>query len=289
MRSKLFVPCSRPEFFARALAGDADAISFDLEDSVPHDGKDQARARLVEFLASDSMRAGPDKRIIVRVNALASAHFAADIAAIAAPGVDFINVPKAERADHVRAAASAIDTAGKRNGRTEPLSLLVNIETPQALARAAEIARAHATVAGLQIGLNDLFEPLGIDRAQISHVHAALWTVRLASAQAGCFAYDSAYADLADEEGFRREAELARSMGFIGKSCIHPRQVGIANAVFERPGAELAAARRIVAAAQRAAAEGKGAFLLDGRMIDQPAITQARAMLANSVDVEREQ
>ncbi|MES2056389.1 MAG: CoA ester lyase [Pseudomonadota bacterium] len=289
MRSKLFVPCSRPEFFARALAGDADAISFDLEDSVPHDGKDQARARLVEFLASDSMRAGPDKRIIVRVNALASAHFAADIAAIAALGVDFINVPKAERADDVRAAASAIDTAGKRNGRTEPLSLLVNIETPQALARAAEIARAHATVAGLQIGLNDLFEPLGIDRAEISHVHAALWTVRLASAQAGCFAYDSAYADLADEEGFRREAELARSMGFIGKSCIHPRQVGIANAVFERPGAELAAARRIVAAAQRAAAEGKGAFLLDGRMIDQPAITQARAMLANSVDVEREQ
>lgn len=172
MRSKLFVPCSRPEFFAKALAGDADAISFDLEDSVPEGGKVQARARLIEFLASDHARQSESgKRIIVRVNALASPHFADDIAAIAVAGVDFINLPKAERASDVQAAAAAIDTAGCSSGRTEPTGLLVNIETPRALAHAAEIACAHPIVAGLQAGLNDLFEPLEIDRTDLRHIH----------------------------------------------------------------------------------------------------------------------
>jgi len=284
MRSKLFVPCTRPEFFAKALAGDADAISFDLEDSVPEDAKAQARAQLRDFLSSDAAReSGPDKRVIVRVNAFDTAHFMDDLAAISGLRVDLLNLPKAERAEDVRAAAAAIEAATPRDASARPMGLLLNIETPRALACAAEIARAHPTVAGLQVGLNDLFEPLDIDRADLSHVHAALWTIRLASAQAGCFAYDGAYADLADEDGFRREAELSRSLGFLGKSCIHPKQVAIANAVFDRGGVELASARRIVEAARNAAAAGKGAFLLDGRMIDRPAIAHAEAVLAKWV------
>ncbi|MBW8812531.1 MAG: CoA ester lyase [Caulobacterales bacterium] len=281
MRSKLFVPATRPEFFAKALAGEADAISFDLEDSVPEDAKAQARANLRRFLGSDAANgARSDKRIIVRVNALATPHFAADLAALAGLPVDLLNLPKADGAQDVQTAAARAATLG--DGSAPPIGLLPNIETAQALARAAEIAGAHPTVAGLQVGLNDLFEPLGIDRGNLSHVHAALWAVRLASAQAGGFAYDGAYADLADEDGFRREAELSRSLGFLGKSCIHPRQVAIANAVFDRSAGELARARRIVAAAREAAAAGRGAFLLEGRMIDRPAIAQAEAVLARS-------
>jgi citrate lyase subunit beta / citryl-CoA lyase len=212
MRSKLFVPCTRPEFFEKALAGDADAISFDLEDSVPEDAKSQARTQLRAFLDSDAGRqGGARKQIIVRVNAFGTAHFADDVAAISGLGINLLNLPKAEDVEGVRAAAAAIEA--HRGASAPPLGLLLNIETPCALACAAELAGAHPRVAGLQVGLNDLFEPLGIDRGALWHVHAALWTIRLAGARAGRFAYDGAYADLADEDGFRREAELSRSLG----------------------------------------------------------------------------
>ncbi|MCW6531946.1 CoA ester lyase [Sphingomonas sp. MMSM20] len=271
MRSKLFVPCSRPEFFAKAIDGAADALSFDLEDSVPPAEKPAARARLAAFLRSDQAMASA-KRLIVRVNALDTPFFADDLAVLAGLRVDLINLPKADTPDIVHAAATQIDALRLAAG------LLVTIETAAALADAAAVAAAHPRVAGLQVGLNDLFAPLGIDRNDPRHVHAALWPIRLAAGRAGCFAYDGAWPDLTDDPGFRAEAELARSLGYIGKSCIHPRQIAIANAVFDR-GAELDRARRLVAAATAAEAQGKGAFVFDGTMVDAPAISAARAIL----------
>lgn len=274
MRSKLFVPAARPDFFAKALAGEADALSFDLEDAVPADGKAAARERLAEFLGSDA-RAASSKTIIVRVNAPDSPHFTADIAAIAGIGIDLVNLPKIEDAAALSVAADAVLAAT----RGTPLRLLVNIETPRALAAAASIAAAHPLVAGLQVGLNDLFAMLDADRGHIEHVHAVLWAVRLAAGEAGVFAYDGAWPDVDDPTGFEGEATLARSMGYLGKSCIHPRQIAPANAIFDRDG-DLAAARLLLADAAIAARDGHGAFVLDGRMIDAPAIRHARALLA---------
>lgn len=272
IRSKLFVPCSRPPLFAKALAGEADAISFDLEDAVPDDGKDAARQALAEILASDLLRAS-GKTIIVRVNAADTPHFAADAAALAGAPIDLVNLPKIDDAAAVLHAVDALEA----HGVTAPL--LLNIESATGLAQAAAIARAHPRVAGLQVGLNDLFASMGIDRADPRHVHAALWSVRLASGAAGCLALDGAWPDLTDDEGFRAEAALARSLGYAGKSCIHPRQVLVANAVFD-DGDRLTEARRLLAAADIAAREGRGAFTLDGRMVDRPMIDQARALLA---------
>ncbi len=270
MRSKLFVPCSRPELFAKALASAADALSFDLEDAVPESGKAEARNALADLLRSDAIRHSP-KTLIVRVNGLGTAHFAADVAALAGCRVDLVNLPKAERASDVHDAVSALPAAMTAD-------LLVNIETALGLSNAVEIAGSHPRVAGLQVGLNDLFAALQIDRGDERHGHAALWSIRVASGAAGRFAYDGAWPDLRDEDGFRREAELARSLGYRGKSCIHPRQVPIANAVFDTDSARIAA-RRLLAAAAAAEAEGRGAFTLDGKMIDRPAIEQARALL----------
>ncbi|TRW16815.1 HpcH/HpaI aldolase/citrate lyase family protein [Glacieibacterium frigidum] len=268
MRSKLFVPAARPEFFTKALAGDADALSFDLEDSVPAGAKAAARARLAELLASDAVR-GSAKTIIVRVNGLDTPDFAEDVAALRGARVDLINLPKCEDAAVIQAAAEAV-------GDTR---LLPTLETPRALARAAEIA-AHPAVAGLQVGLNDLFATLGIDRRNVAHVHAALWTIRMAAGEGGCVAIDGAWPNIDDADGFRAEAELARSMGYVGKSCVHPSQVALANAVFGNDAATLDRARRIIAAGDSAAATGRGAFTLDGEMIDRPAIEQARTLLA---------
>jgi citrate lyase subunit beta/citryl-CoA lyase len=281
MRSKLFVPGARPELFAKALAGEADALSFDLEDAVAEDRKAEARTAVADFVAGDAVIQAA-KLIIVRTNAADSPHFAPDLAAVVRPGVTLLNLPKVESPQALLAAVAAIEAAERANGVTHPIGLLVNIETPRALAHAAQIAAAHPRVAGLQLGLGDLFEPHGIDRADPHNVHAAMFALRMAAAQAGVFAMDGAFAALDDDAGYREEAHMARRLGFIGKSCIHPRQVALANAAFAASEAELAQARRIVEAAQTAQAQSRGAFVVDGRMIDLPFLKRAQALLATT-------
>jgi citrate lyase subunit beta/citryl-CoA lyase len=279
MRSKLFVPGTRPELFAKALAGEADAISFDLEDAVPEPGKAAAREHVAAFLRSEAARASR-KLLIVRVNAADTPYFAADIEAFAGAGLDLINLPKVESPESVRSAVALI-AAAERAARAETATpLLLTIETPRGLRDAAAIAAADRRVAGLQLGLADLFEPYGIARDDVPNVHAAMFALRIAAAEAGVFAYDAAFADAADPQGYAAEAAMARRLGFLGKTCIHPRQVALANAAFQPDEAEVAQARRILAAAQSAAGRGSGAFVVDGRMIDRPFLKRAEAVVA---------
>ncbi|HEY4146876.1 CoA ester lyase [Pinirhizobacter sp.] len=279
MRSKLFVPGGRPELFAKALAGPADALSLDLEDSVLDSMKAQARAHVSAFVASAEARAAA-KLIIVRVNSPDGEYFTDDIRAVVCDGLGLLNLPKIETVTALRQAVEAIEAVERHHGVATPTRLLVNIETPRALAHAAAIAMADPRVAGLQLGLGDLFEPHRIDRADMANVHAAMFTMRMAAAEAGIFAVDGAFADIDDMEGFMAEAGMARRMGFIGKSCIHPRQVALANAAFAPSPEELAFARRVVAAAREARETGRGAFTVDGRMIDLPFLKRAEAIVA---------
>jgi citrate lyase subunit beta / citryl-CoA lyase len=278
MRSKLFVPASRPELFSKALASEADAISFDLEDAVQETRKVEARRTLGTFLRETGPRPR-GKLIIVRVNGLTTPHFEADVAAVAGTAVDMINVPKPESAENIQAAAAALARCEAERGIERPIGILANIESPRGLRRAAEIASADRRVVGLQLGLGDLFEPCGIDRSDTLAVHAMQLAVRLAAAEAGVWACDTVYAAVADPDGYTREAEAARRLGYVGKSCIHPSQVPLANAAFRPSDAEITAALRVVEAARGAAAGGIGAFLVDGRMIDIPFVTRAEAIL----------
>lgn len=279
MRSKLFVPGARPELFAKALSGEADALTFDLEDSVADDGKAAARAAVAAVVAQPQVRAAP-KTIIVRVNAPGNDEFVADIEALAASGVALFNLPKVDKADDVREAVAMIERIESAQGVAAPSRLLLNIETPTALAHAANIAAADVRIAGLQLGLGDLFAPLGIDRYDAANVHAAMFAVRMAAARSGVFALDGAYADLDDIAGFAAEAAMAQRLGFLGKSCIHPRQVPLANAAFALGADELEHARRVVAAAAHARSQGRGACVVDGRMIDAPYLKRAQALVA---------
>jgi citrate lyase beta subunit len=279
MRSKLFVPGARPELFGKALASAADAISIDLEDAVVESRKDEARAAVAEFLRSSEAQMST-KSIIVRVNALATEYFSADARVIATPSLTLVNLPKVEAAQDIDAAMATIDRAFVDAGLRPTLRVLANIESPKGLRNAVEIA-SHPRVAGLQLGYADLFGPFGIERRDSQHVYSAMFAVRMAAAEAGVFAYDGAFPDIKDADGFRAEAGMARRLGYLGKSCIHPSQVGLANEVF-RPGeAEIQQAQRLLDAAREAAGNGAGAFLLDGRMIDTPDIRRAELILAS--------
>jgi citrate lyase subunit beta/citryl-CoA lyase len=277
MRSKLFVPGSRPELFAKAMAGEADGLSFDLEDAVDESMKDPARQELARFLRT--LKPGHGKTIIVRVNGLGTPHFKADIEAIVGPGLDIVNLPKPESADDVKACAAALDKA-ERGMKVIPATILANIESPKSLRLAAEIATASPRVVGLQAGWGDLIEPLNIDRYNPAMIESIQLQIRMAAGEGNVWAYDGAFANIKDAEGYRREAEGARRLGFLGKSCIHPTQVPLANAVFRPTDAEIAHSLKVVEAAREAKAKGVGAFTVGGKMVDAPFIRRAEEILA---------
>lgn len=277
MRSKLFVPGSRPELFGKAVASAADAVSFDLEDAVVPDRKADARRGVADFLAT-AAPGGP--LLIVRVNPVESPWFADDVAAVTTPALAVLNVPKVEDPDVVREVARALDRIEAERGHSRKVPILVTIETPRGVRRAAEIAAADPRVWGLQLGFGDLFEPYGISRDYPPAGDYVRMSVQLAGAEAGVPTYDSAFPAVADVDGFRREAEASRAMGLAGKSCIHPSQIELVNEVFFPRPKEVARARAIVDAAAERFGAGTGAFLLDGVMIDEPYVARAQAILA---------
>jgi len=275
MRSKLFVPGSRPELFDKAWQSAADAISFDLEDAVADDRKSEARGYVAKALEH---RAKSGKVAIVRVNPWGEPLFADDLEAVVRPGLDVVNLPKIESAEPILETARLLDRLERESGIGHRVGILANVETPRGLRMAAEIALAHERVVGLQLGFGDLFEPLGIERSALQLAPVRL-AVRLAAAEAGIDAFDGAFVGVADGEAFRMDAEAGRACGLAGKSCIHPSQINITNAVFLPRAAEIENARRIVAKADEMLARGVGAFMVDGVMADGPFIDRARAVL----------
>jgi len=286
MRSKLFVPASRPELFAKALKSAADAICFDLEDAVLESKKAYARECLASFFSTDefhSLRQEGRKSIIVRVNALETGHTENDLIVACVAGVDILNIPKTDTVEDVLRFTAMLDARAEqtaRGGEKLDIRVLANIETPRALLNAADIAAAHQLVWGLQLGLGDLFEPLGIAREDTQNVHTVMMQMRIAAGAAGKIAYDTAYTNVANAEGYRQEAWRARQVGFLGKTCIHPNQVAIANDVFSPTEAEIRWAAKVVESAEQN--DVNGAYMLEGKMIDGPFIERARAILAQS-------
>lgn len=276
MRSKLFVPASKPAFFSKALVSAADAICFDLEDSVLPAQKALARSELRKFLGSGIHTR---KTIAVRVNHVRSADFARDLFVAISPGVSFLTLPKVDDPAEIREATEAMLILERERKIKRPISILVTIETARGLRLAESIAAADIRVAGLQLGLADLFEPLGIRQDDVSAAHQVRFKLRLAAGEAGVPCFDSAFSNFKDERGFIREAEMARNLGFSGKSCIHPNQIAPTNRIFSPSPEEIAASLRCVQAAQEASMAGAGAFALDGRMVDQPFVRRAQTIL----------
>ena len=154
MRSKLFVPASRAELFDKALGTEADAISFDLEDAVQESRKGEARRTLQAFLKEPplGLRQGPHRA----GERIANPALRSDMAAVAWPGVDMINLPKPESAEDVRAAAAVLARCEAGRGIAQPIGLLVEVRDAARPPAPVEIASAHRRVVGLQLGLGDL-------------------------------------------------------------------------------------------------------------------------------------
>ncbi len=265
VRSALFVPGSRPERFAKALAAGADAVIVDFEDAVEEPLKLQARDNLAAFLA-----AHPQARVWVRVNAPEHAGHADDLAFCAQqPGVSAVLLPKVENAAQVAVAA--------RTGKP----VLPIIETAKGLLALERIAGAEG-VERLSFGSLDLALDLNLNTDSASAQHfldQARMAVQLHSRGADLAPpLDGVFPAIGDPQGQQRAMRHAYDMGYGGALCIHPSQVPLIHGVLAPSSEELAWARRVVDAS--VAAKGAGAFQLDGQMIDAPVLLRAQRLLA---------
>lgn len=279
VRSKLFVPGSRPELFRKAATGPADSLSFDLEDAVASEQKDDARHHVAEYLAGEGST--HRKVNIVRVNSVASDLFVHDVERLIVPGLHVLNLPKVQGLDDVMTAVRALEYWERKGGIREPIGLLATIESPKGLRMAYEIATAHPRMVGLQIGMVDLNLTCGFENGNRTALNSVRVDLRLAASEAGIAVFDGAFPGVSDVAGFRAEAEEARGLGLNGKSCIHPSQVPVANEVFSPSQTEIARALKIIAAAEKAGAR-HGAFLHEGDMVDAPVLQRARALVARA-------
>ncbi|WP_341963844.1 CoA ester lyase [Pseudomonas sp. RC10] len=265
IRSALFVPGSRPERFAKALAAGADAVIVDFEDAVEEPLKREARDNLGVFL-----RVNPEAAVWVRVNAPDHAEHAADLAFCKQhSGVAGVLLPKVESAAHV----AAVHAIGK--------PVLPIIESAKGLLALAEIARApgveRLSFGGLDLAL-DLNLNTGTPAAQL-FLDQARMSVQLHSRGAGLLPpLDGVHPAIGDPDGLHCVIRHAYDMGYGGALCIHPKQVPVIHAALAPSADDLAWAGRVVEAST--AAGGAGAFQLDGQMVDAPVLQRAQRLLA---------
>jgi citrate lyase subunit beta/citryl-CoA lyase len=269
LRSMLFVPGTRPDRFGSAIESGADAVIFDLEDSVDPSRKAEARASVAAFLwKAPSTNAS----LLVRVNGFDSPWFFEDMESVGGlESMYAVVLPKTEVPGHVGAAAQAT-----LSGRVVPL-----IETARGVLHAAAIASAGASVPAMLFGAEDLTAQIGVPRTiDGDELVFARSQVVMAATSVGADAIDAVLIDIKALDDLRRDARRAKALGFRGKMAIHPSQIPTIHEVFSPSPAERARAQRIVDAYELAHAQGEGVIRLDDRMVDLPVVERAKRLLA---------
>ena len=243
----------------KALASEADAVIADLEDAVTPGRKDEARELVLRL-----------RPPVVRVNGVGTKWFDDDLAATLELPLEALVLPKA-----TPEAADALGPDGP--------PVIAIVETAQGLRQAYETA-SSPRVAALMLGAADLGAELGWEpRPDGLELVYARSKVVADSAAAGIRGpFDIVHLATHDETGLEAASRFARSLGFRGKACIHPAQVGIVNRVFRPPADSVAWAERVLEAAERGERDGRGAVALDGEMIDAPIVDRARRILSDA-------
>ena len=273
-RSVLYMPGANERALEKAKGIPADALILDLEDAVAPDAKPEARARVCAAASSGEYGS---KEIAIRVNGIGTQWHDEDIAAAAAAGPDAILVPKVNSAEEVGILVAALERAGA----PEHTKLWAMLETPVAVFDAETIAAASDRLTVLVMGTNDLAKEL-----QAEHVPGraplqfGLQRCLMAARLTGKVILDGVFNDIKDDEGFRAECLQGRQSGFDGKTLIHPSQVEPCNELFAPSADDVEHSRRVIEAFDEAQAEGRGVVTVDGRMIENLHVDNARRILA---------
>lgn len=282
LRSLLSVPGNQPRMLEKAASYGADALILDLEDSVPLERKDEARA-MVHAYITDTIGETVN---FVRVNALETGLLEDDLAAVVGPGLAGIQYPKTDSPDTV----AALDQMLSRRERECALpdgsvELIVGIESVAGVYRCYDILSAAARVGSCMVGIaenGDLQRDVGYAHSTSGVESLYIRSKVLLEARHAGIAcpLDGVFSSVRDMEGFEAEASLARQLGYRGKKLIHPRQIEPANRIFMPTAQEIEFQERVLAALEEAESEGKAATTVDGLMVDTAMATNARRVLA---------
>lgn len=277
IRSLLYVPASAERFVAKAHQRGADAIILDLEDAIPPDGKDAARAALADAVPRVGQAGAA---ALVRINSEPELRNLDAVAACHA-GAAGLLVPKVATPGTLEALADLLDPVERKLGR-RPLRFMPLVEDPGAVLDARAIA-AGPRVFAIAAGGEDLATEMDAEPTADT-LRLPKLLVHLAAKAAGVrsFGMLRSIADYSDTGAIAASAREARSLGFDGASCIHPAVVPILNEAFAPAPAALEKARRMIAAFDEAASQGRGAFAFDGEMVDLPIVERARRLIARS-------
>lgn len=273
-RSALYMPGTNSRALEKARDLPADVLIFDLEDAVSPDAKETARTQIDAALAHGGY--GRRERV-VRVNCLDTPWGYADLEMVASSGADAVLLPKVESASTVR------DVERILHALEAPPSMSVwcMVETPRGVLHAEEIAGAGMRMAALVMGTSDLAKDLHcthtLDRLPLLH---SLSQCVLAARGANLAIFDGVHLDLDDDEGFRAACIQGAQMGFDGKTLIHPKTIAVANEIFAPGEEEVALAHRVIAAHGQALEQGRGLVVLDGKLIENLHVENARRIVA---------
>ena len=299
-RCQLFGPGSRPAIFEKMASSDADVINLDLEDSVAPSDKDSARANIIKAISDVDWG---DKTLSVRINGLDTPYWYRDVVDLleqAGERLDQIMIPKVGCAADVYtvdALVTAIETA---KGRTKKISFEVIIESAAGIAHVEEIAAASPRLQAMSLGAADFAASMGMQTTGIGGTqenyyilrdgtkhwsdpwHWAQTAIVAACRTHGVLPVDGPFGDFSDDEGYRAQARRSATLGMVGKWAIHPKQIAVANEVFTPSDEAVAEAREILAAMETAKANGEGATVYKGRLVDIASIKQAEVIVRQS-------
>ncbi len=273
-RSVLYMPAANERALEKAKAIPADALIFDLEDAVAPDAKAEARERACAMFVAGGYG---NREITIRANGIGTQWHDDDLAAIAKAGPDGVVVPKVNSAADVH----AIEAALERHGAPDRTRIWAMLETPVAMLHAEEICGASERLNVLVMGTNDLAKELHAQRVPSRQpLMGGLYLALLAARAADKVILDGVFNDIKDEVSFAAECSQGRQMGFDGKTLVHPSQVEPCNSAFSPEADEVELAVRIIAAFEEAEREGRGVVTVDGRMIENLHVDEARRVLA---------
>jgi citrate lyase beta subunit len=293
-RSMLFVPATRWAVIEKAATSPADAVCIDLEDSVPPDEKAASRANVIR--AFRELDFGSKKRL-VRINGIETQWAHGDVIEVVeaiGTSIDEIMIPKVASAHHVAFIETLLRQLESRCGLDRAIALHGQIETAAGFVWLREIASASRRLTTVSFGAGDYAASMRMPAAAIGvpdandaeyaghRWHAVMHGIVAAARTFGLACMDGPFASFQDVEGLERSCRTSRALGFDGKQCIHPAQIPVIHRVFTATAADLAHARRVIDAFDRAASEGRGSAAIDGTMIDEASVRMARTALDQS-------
>lgn len=275
-RSLLYMPGSNPRALEKARTLPADGLILDMEDAVAPDAKQLAREQIIAALAEGGYG---HRELMVRVNALSTEWGADDIKAVseASTPPDAVLIPKPSTAADVVEAINAFEAAGC----PDTVEMWIMAETPLCILNIAEVASAHPRLKGMVLGTSDLSKDTRVRHTpdRLGFIAALNLCVYAARAN-GLGIIDGVQLDLEDADLLALSCEQGRDLGFDGKSLIHPKQIAAANAAYAPDEQEIAAARNIIAAFEQAQSEGKGVVVVNGRLVENLHVEEAKRQLA---------